>query len=134
MKIFADEYKINQVLRNFLSNAMKFTPQEGMVTITVDTEIIIGKARRLLGFRSSRQNSANGKGSSSESGGSGGDSGWGGSGGRSRRRPSGDSVASEQENCGTNDIRSKAPVVAGAKCVGLIRIAITDSGAGISKV
>jgi signal transduction histidine kinase len=32
----ADKFKLNQVLRNFVSNALKFTPTKGTVTVTVE--------------------------------------------------------------------------------------------------
>jgi hypothetical protein len=35
LQVFVDEHKLNQVIRNLLSNAMKFTPKHGVVIIKV---------------------------------------------------------------------------------------------------
>jgi signal transduction histidine kinase len=43
--VMSDEFKINQVLRNILSNALKFTPREGRVSMNV--EILPYDFRRL---------------------------------------------------------------------------------------
>ena len=37
--VYVDEHKINQVLRNFLSNAMKFTPAHGRVKVKLRLEL-----------------------------------------------------------------------------------------------
>ena len=34
MLIHGDQSRLDQVLRNFLSNAMKFTPEGGVITVT----------------------------------------------------------------------------------------------------
>jgi signal transduction histidine kinase len=35
VKVYADEHKLAQVVRNLVSNGLKFTPPNGKVTITV---------------------------------------------------------------------------------------------------
>ena len=35
-KLFADRNKLNQVMRNLISNGLKFTPKDGKVDVLVD--------------------------------------------------------------------------------------------------
>jgi len=46
--IVGDELRLTQVMTNLLSNAIKFTPEHGMITLTVRREIINGRPGNIM--------------------------------------------------------------------------------------
>jgi signal transduction histidine kinase len=130
-----DEFKINQVLRNLLSNAMKFTPKKGSVRIktsvgglSMGQHSIRGNGfyhepqesnwwntvKSLLSFTANEEDDAS----------------------MSFNAPISRSGNGQTTNNGSPfPLKAIGPAhIDGCKFIGMVRISIVDSGPGISKV
>lgn len=119
---FVDEPKLNQVIRNLLSNAMKFTPKRGTVMVRIALE---SSERENSDFsqRSVLHATSSSLKSSFRA--------------VSKKISAVQSRVSSYVDCfgiTNNAAVTPSSSVNGAKCVGVIRISIIDSGPGVEKV
>lgn len=131
ISLFIDEHKLNQVIRNLLSNAMKFTPKSGSVKvkITLDmkpTPTHFGMSVRgpaLMSLSNSGKSTSpliNSDGARDT---------------ESCCERMKDSLSSCFSRNGNNNSQTQGPPhVEGSRVVGTLKISIVDSGPGIDPV